>query len=219
MQGGVATSALEMQQNASRDSWTFAHTEERLTEIMRGIHERCAATAEAFGRPGDYVLGANIAGFMAVAEGVATLGVVSRCVRSPVPERFSGRRAIHPRAARFRRWHRNARRLPPAARRGSGAGDPIGGRRAGERGGARSGDARSRAVRRPTRSAAPASRRDEVAHAGPDGVREVVPSHRPPPARVFPGTDARSCRPAPRSPKDAADLGPASIVAADRRSS
>src|SRR5690606_1880235 len=44
--GGVATSALEMQQNASRDSWTFEYTEERLGEIMRNIHERCAEAAE-----------------------------------------------------------------------------------------------------------------------------------------------------------------------------
>src|SRR3712207_6610567 len=51
--GGVATSALEMQQNASRDSWTFEHSEERLGEIMRGIHARCAATAERYGSPGD----------------------------------------------------------------------------------------------------------------------------------------------------------------------
>ena len=50
--GGVATSALEMQQNASRDSWTFEHTEERLAEIMVGIHDRCAATADEYGEPG-----------------------------------------------------------------------------------------------------------------------------------------------------------------------
>src|SRR3546814_9041419 len=43
--GGVATSALEMQQNASRDSWTFDQTEERLASIMRNIHDSCAATA------------------------------------------------------------------------------------------------------------------------------------------------------------------------------
>ena len=51
--GGVATSALEMQQNASRDSWSFEHTEERLTEIMVGIHDRCAATADEYGVPGE----------------------------------------------------------------------------------------------------------------------------------------------------------------------
>jgi len=74
--GGVATSALEMQQNASRDSWTFEHTEERLRQIMRDIHETCYETAEEYGRPGDYVLGANIAGFTRVAEAMAAFGVV-----------------------------------------------------------------------------------------------------------------------------------------------
>jgi glutamate dehydrogenase (NADP+) len=74
--GGVATSALEMQQNASRDSWTFAHTEDRLTEIMESIHARCAETAEEFGQPGNYVLGANIAGFRRVADAMLALGVV-----------------------------------------------------------------------------------------------------------------------------------------------
>jgi glutamate dehydrogenase (NADP+) len=74
--GGVATSALEMQQNASRDSWTAEHTEERLGEIMRDIHTRCAATAEEYGAPGDYVLGANIAGFTRVAEAMLAMGVI-----------------------------------------------------------------------------------------------------------------------------------------------
>ncbi|WP_308798503.1 NADP-specific glutamate dehydrogenase [Agromyces silvae] len=74
--GGVATSALEMQQNASRDSWTFEHTEERLAEIMAGIHERTASTAEEYGAPGDYVVGANIAGFTRVADAMLALGVI-----------------------------------------------------------------------------------------------------------------------------------------------
>jgi glutamate dehydrogenase (NADP+) len=74
--GGVATSALEMQQNASRDSWTAEHTEERLGEIMRDIHTRCAETAEEYGAPGDYVLGANIAGFTRVAEAMLAMGVI-----------------------------------------------------------------------------------------------------------------------------------------------
>ena len=74
--GGVATSALEMQQNASRDSWTFAQTETRLAAIMRGIHDRCAETAEEYGAPGDYVLGANIAGFVRVAEAMRAFGVI-----------------------------------------------------------------------------------------------------------------------------------------------
>ncbi|HEU5016600.1 MAG TPA: NADP-specific glutamate dehydrogenase [Pseudolabrys sp.] len=74
--GGVATSALEMQQNASRDSWTFEATEERLAAIMHGIHDRCAETAEEYGSPGNYVLGANIAGFIRVAEAMRALGIV-----------------------------------------------------------------------------------------------------------------------------------------------
>ena len=74
--GGVATSALEMQQNASRDSWTFEDTEERLAAIMRKIHDRCAQTADEYGMPGNYVLGANIAGFVRVAEAMRALGVV-----------------------------------------------------------------------------------------------------------------------------------------------
>jgi glutamate dehydrogenase (NADP+) len=74
--GGVATSALEMQQNASRDSWTFEHTEERLSEIMVGIHDRCAATAEEYGQPGNYVLGANIAGFVKVAKAMLAQGLI-----------------------------------------------------------------------------------------------------------------------------------------------
>ncbi|USQ82152.1 NADP-specific glutamate dehydrogenase [Ornithinimicrobium faecis] len=74
--GGVATSALEMQQNASRDSWSFEHTEARLAEIMRGIHERCAATAEEYDVPGNYVLGANAAAFVQVADAMIAQGVI-----------------------------------------------------------------------------------------------------------------------------------------------
>ena len=74
--GGVATSALEMQQNASRDSWTFEHTEQRLSDIMRGIHDRCLETADEYGAPGDYLAGANIAGFTRVADAMLALGVI-----------------------------------------------------------------------------------------------------------------------------------------------
>ncbi len=74
--GGVATSALEMQQNASRDSWTFEATEERLATIMHNIHDRCAEMADTYGAPGNYVLGANVAGFIRVAEAMRALGVV-----------------------------------------------------------------------------------------------------------------------------------------------
>ncbi|PTR31929.1 glutamate dehydrogenase (NADP+) [Rhodococcus sp. OK519] len=74
--GGVATSALEMQQNASRDSWDFDYTDARLEKIMRGIHERCINTAAEYGKPGDYVLGANIAGFVKVADAMFAMGVI-----------------------------------------------------------------------------------------------------------------------------------------------
>ncbi|MEO7130465.1 MAG: NADP-specific glutamate dehydrogenase [Dermatophilaceae bacterium] len=74
--GGVATSALEMQQNASRDSWTHEHTEERLAQIMRGIHERCAASADEFDAPGNYVVGANTSSFVQIADAILALGVI-----------------------------------------------------------------------------------------------------------------------------------------------
>jgi glutamate dehydrogenase (NADP+) len=74
--GGVATSALEMQQNASRDAWSFEHTEERLAEIMAGIHQRTFETADEFGTPGNYINGANIAGFLKVARAMEALGVI-----------------------------------------------------------------------------------------------------------------------------------------------
>ena len=74
--GGVATSALEMQQNASRDSWSFAHTEDRLDEIMTSIHDRCAEVADEYGMPGNYVAAANIEGFVRVADAVMALGVI-----------------------------------------------------------------------------------------------------------------------------------------------
>ncbi|MCT1801763.1 NADP-specific glutamate dehydrogenase [Kocuria sp. WRN011] len=74
--GGVATSALEMQQNASRDSWTFDYTQQRLQEIMRGIHHRCAETADEYGMPGNYVAGANIAGFIKVARAMSAQGLI-----------------------------------------------------------------------------------------------------------------------------------------------
>jgi glutamate dehydrogenase (NADP+) len=74
--GGVATSGLEMQQNAARDVWTFEQTEAQLAGIMRNIHERCLATADQFGAPGDYVVGANIAGFTRVADAMLAMGVV-----------------------------------------------------------------------------------------------------------------------------------------------
>ncbi|WP_242338639.1 MULTISPECIES: NADP-specific glutamate dehydrogenase [unclassified Anaeromyxobacter] len=74
--GGVATSALEMQQNASRDSWTFEYTEKRLANIMKNIHQTCFETAEEFGAKGNYVVGANIAGFIKVAKAMVAHGLI-----------------------------------------------------------------------------------------------------------------------------------------------
>ncbi|WP_211267091.1 NADP-specific glutamate dehydrogenase [Nonomuraea candida] len=74
--GGVATSALEMQQNASRDSWTFEFSERRLQDIMSDIHGRCLQTADEYGMPGNYVAGANIDGFRRVADAMLALGLI-----------------------------------------------------------------------------------------------------------------------------------------------
>jgi glutamate dehydrogenase (NADP+) len=74
--GGVATSALEMQQNASRDSWTFEFTERKLDGIMTGIHAATWETAEEFGASGNYVVGANITGFIRVARAMLALGLI-----------------------------------------------------------------------------------------------------------------------------------------------
>ncbi len=65
-----------MQQNAQRDSWTFEYTEQRLQQIMRNIHELCYETAEEYGDPGNYVLGANIAGFIKVADAMVAHGLI-----------------------------------------------------------------------------------------------------------------------------------------------
>ena len=74
--GGVATSALEMSQNASRDRWDFEQSELRLHRIMRDVHDASYAASERYGRPGDYVLGANSAGFVTVAQAMLDQGVV-----------------------------------------------------------------------------------------------------------------------------------------------
>lgn len=74
--GGVATSALEMQQNASRDCWSAAYTLQRLNEIMVGIHQNCYNTAAEFGYEGNYVVGANICGFIKVARAMDAMGVI-----------------------------------------------------------------------------------------------------------------------------------------------
>ena len=74
--GGVATSALEMSQNSMRLSWTFEEVDEKLHGIMVGIHKNAYEAAEKYGHKGNYVMGANIAGFMKVAEAMMAQGVV-----------------------------------------------------------------------------------------------------------------------------------------------
>jgi glutamate dehydrogenase (NADP+) len=74
--GGVATSGLEMSQNSSRLSWSREEVDKRLHEIMKNIHRACFETAERFGTPGNYVNGANIAGFLKVADAMIDQGLV-----------------------------------------------------------------------------------------------------------------------------------------------
>ncbi|MGD7000951.1 NADP-specific glutamate dehydrogenase [Corynebacterium halotolerans] len=74
--GGVATSALEMQQNASRDSWSFDYTDSRLQTIMSNIFKSIDRTAREYGHEGNYVVGANIAGFRKVADAMLAQGVI-----------------------------------------------------------------------------------------------------------------------------------------------
>ena len=74
--GGVATSGLEMSQNSMRLSWGREEVDGRLHEIMRNIHKACVETAAKFGMPGNYVAGANIAGFTKVADSMLDQGVV-----------------------------------------------------------------------------------------------------------------------------------------------
>jgi glutamate dehydrogenase (NADP+) len=74
--GGVAVSGLEMSQNSMRLSWTREEVDQRLHDIMVSIHESCTRTADEYGVPGNYVLGANIAGFIKVADSMLDQGVV-----------------------------------------------------------------------------------------------------------------------------------------------
>jgi glutamate dehydrogenase (NADP+) len=74
--GGVAVSGLEMCQNSMRYGWTRDEVDARLRGIMRDIHRACVETAERFGTPGNYVNGANIAGFLKVADSMLDQGLV-----------------------------------------------------------------------------------------------------------------------------------------------
>ena len=74
--GGVATSGLEMSQNAQRLSWTREEVDAKLHAIMRNIHQQCVDTAATYGQAGNYVAGANIAGFVKVADAMLAQGVI-----------------------------------------------------------------------------------------------------------------------------------------------
>ena len=74
--GGVSVSGLEMAQNSMRFNWSKEEVDNRLQMIMKDIHRNCSETAEAYGTPGNYVNGANIAGFLKVANAMMDQGVV-----------------------------------------------------------------------------------------------------------------------------------------------
>lgn len=74
--GGVATSGLEMNQNAMMTSWNREEVDARLNGIMTSIHAACAAAADEYGQPGNYVMGANIAGFVKVADAMLDQGLI-----------------------------------------------------------------------------------------------------------------------------------------------
>jgi glutamate dehydrogenase (NADP+) len=74
--GGVAVSGLEMSQNSLRLAWTREEVDQRLHGIMKSIHKACVETAEEYGHPGNYMMGANIAGFVKVADSMIDQGLV-----------------------------------------------------------------------------------------------------------------------------------------------
>ena len=74
--GGVATSALEMSQNSERLSWTFEEVDSKLQQIMRSITHNMADAAKRYGMEGNYVAGANIAGFEKVVDAMTAQGIV-----------------------------------------------------------------------------------------------------------------------------------------------
>ena len=74
--GGVATSALEMSQNASRQRWSFEDSEDKLHQIMQSMHHEAYVASERYGAPGDYVVGANCAAFVKVADAMLAQGLI-----------------------------------------------------------------------------------------------------------------------------------------------
>jgi glutamate dehydrogenase (NADP+) len=74
--GGVATSGLEMCQNHIGIYWSFDEVDKQLHQIMVNIHKACVGAAEKYGSPGNYVVGANIAGFVKVADSMLDHGII-----------------------------------------------------------------------------------------------------------------------------------------------
>ncbi|HIK79128.1 MAG TPA: NADP-specific glutamate dehydrogenase, partial [Candidatus Poseidoniales archaeon] len=74
--GGVATSGLEMSQNSLRYNWTREEVDAKLDRIMVEIHKNAFDTAKKYGREGDYVFGANVAGFLKIADAMMAQGVL-----------------------------------------------------------------------------------------------------------------------------------------------
>ena len=74
--GGVATSGLEMTQNYMGSRWSTKEVDDRLHHIMKNIHNTCLAAAEEYGKPGNYLAGANIAGFLKVARSMQAQGIL-----------------------------------------------------------------------------------------------------------------------------------------------
>ena len=74
--GGVAVSGLEMAQNSMRLNWSRSEVDERLKMIMKGIHRTCLEAAEEYGKPGNYVMGANVVGFLKVVNAMMDQGLV-----------------------------------------------------------------------------------------------------------------------------------------------
>lgn len=72
--GGVATSGLEMSQNSIRYGWSFEEVDQKLHDIMRSIFKSCDEAARTYGMEGNYMAGANIAGFLKVAEAMKAQG-------------------------------------------------------------------------------------------------------------------------------------------------
>ncbi|MDR0324163.1 MAG: NADP-specific glutamate dehydrogenase, partial [Treponema sp.] len=72
----VSTSGLEMSQNSSRLSWSFEEVDAKLKNIMAGIFRSIDSAADEYGKPGNYVLGANVAGFKKVAKAMMDQGVI-----------------------------------------------------------------------------------------------------------------------------------------------